>query len=144
MKGYCGCWNIFLIWKTSNPVFLAKIRATSGSSRCPISSATQLPVSSATEAMFSLSSYRSRAVRNGEMPRIAATSLPPIPRLRYASHSCSVRFSVLTSTLGSRRMCSGILSPSSRAGDRGAWGRCANGTADTANCAGWVVPCAGA
>lgn len=75
--------------------------------------------SSAAEAMFSLSSYRSRAVRDGEIPRIAATSLPPIPRLRYASHSCSVRFSVLTSTLGSRRMCSGILSPSSRAGDRG-------------------------
>ena len=89
----------FLDLETSNPVFLAKIRATSGSSRCPISSATQLPASSAAEAMFSLSSYRSRAVRNGEMPRIAATSLPPIPRLRYASHSCSVRFSVLTSTL---------------------------------------------
>ena len=144
MKGYCGCWNIFLIWKTSNPVFLAKIRATSGSSRCPISSATQLPASSAAEAMFSLSSYRSRAVRNGEMPRIAATSLPPIPRLRYVSHSCSVRFSVLTSTLGSCRMCSGILSPSSRAGDRDAWAGCAHCTADTANCAGWVVPCAGA
>ena len=144
MKGYCGCWNIFLIWKTSNPVFFEKICATSGSSRCPISSATQLPASSAAEAMFSLSSYRSRAVRNGEMPRIAATSLPPIPRLRYASHSCSVRFSVLTSTLGSRRMCSGILSPSSRAGDKDVWGGCVDGTADTANCAGWVLPCAGA
>ena len=100
-------------------------------------------VSSTAEAMFSLSSYRSRAVRNGEMPRIAATSLPPIPCLRYASHSCSVRFSVLTSTLGSCRMCSGILSPSSRAGDRGAWAGCAHCTADTANCAGWVLPCAG-
>ena len=60
------------------------------------------------------------------------------------THSCSVRFSVLTSTLGSCRMCSGILSPSSRAGDRGAWAGCAHCTADTANCAGWVVPCAGA
>lgn len=120
-----------MIWKTSNPVFLVNIWATSGSSRCPISSATQLPASSTAKAMFSLSSYRSRAVRNGEMPRIAATSLPPIPRLRYASHSCSVRFSVLTSTLGSCRMCSGIFSPSSRAGDRDAWAGCAHCTADT-------------
>ena len=101
-------------------------------------------IASTAEAMFSLSSYRSRAVRNGEMPRIAATSLPPIPCLRYVSHSCSVRASVLTSTLGSRRMCSGILSPSSRAGDRDASAGSAHCTADTANCVGWVLPCAGA
>ena len=43
---------------------------------------------------------QSRAVRNGETPMMAETSLPPIPCRRHSSHSSRVRFSVSTSTSG--------------------------------------------
>ena len=39
-------------------------------------------------------------VRNGEIPMIEAASLPPIPCLRYASHSSRERCVVSTKTLG--------------------------------------------
>lgn len=42
----------------------------------------------------------SRAVRKGDMPIMPATSLPPIPWRRYASHSSLDRFSVSTATKG--------------------------------------------
>lgn len=42
----------------------------------------------------------SLAVRKGEIPMIAAASLPPIPFLLHASHSSSGRFAVSTNSTG--------------------------------------------
>lgn len=54
-----GLWVVLILllpyMQTRYPVFRSNIFATRGSSKCPISMATQLPSSSSTDAMFSLS-----------------------------------------------------------------------------------------